>query len=213
MPIKSWMTGAAIVLIAGATLYIVYALTASTTHQPIQREIIAREPIHSADGDHLHFAREATYQVCFTPGDDCEAMIVQAINASERRIHLQAYVFTDEAIAQALEDAFRRRLEVIVLLDKRARSQRGSVAPELVKAGLKVLFDDRPAIAHNKTIIIDPDSPNPVVETGSFNFTYSAERRNAENALIVRDDRDLAAAYEGYFQQRLAVSEPWERGE
>lgn len=75
------------------------------------------------------------------------------------------------------------------------------------------MFDGRPAIAHNKTIIIDPDGPNSVVETGSFNFTYSAERRNAENALIVRGDADLASAYEGYFQKRLAVSEPWEKGE
>ena len=38
-------------------------------------------------------------------------------------------------------------------------------------ACLKVLFDYRPAIAHNKTIIIDPDFLRPVVETGSFNFT------------------------------------------
>lgn len=38
------------------------------------------------------------------------------------------------------------------------------------------MFDDRPRIAHthNKTIIIDPDAPDPVVETGSFNFSYSA---------------------------------------
>lgn len=66
-----------------------------------------------------------------------------------------------------------------------------------------------PGSAHNKTIIIDPAGPDPVVETGSFNFSYSAEHRNAENALLVRDDPALAAAYERYFQERLAVSDPW----
>ena len=47
---------------------------------------------------------------------------------------------------------------------------------------------------------------NAIVETGSFNITYSAEKRNAENVLIVRKDRGLAAAYERNFQNRLAVS-------
>jgi phosphatidylserine/phosphatidylglycerophosphate/cardiolipin synthase-like enzyme len=208
MPIKSWIFATIIVLIAGAALYGVHALTASTAPEPIQHV-----PVQSADGNQQRFAQGATYQVCFTPGNNCESMIVRAINASSRSIHVQAYVLTDEGIARALKDASRRNLEVIVLLDKRARSQRGSVAPELIRAVLKVLFDDRPAAAHNKTILIDPGSANPVVETGSFNFTYSAERRNAENALIVRGDPGLASAYERYFQERLTVSERWERGD
>jgi phosphatidylserine/phosphatidylglycerophosphate/cardiolipin synthase-like enzyme len=102
-----------------------------------------------------------------------------------------------------------RPFEVIVLLDKGQRQGPYSVAPELVQAGLEVMFDDRPRIAHNKTIIIDPDGPDPIVETESFNFSYSAEHRNAENALLVKDDPALAAAYERYFQERLAASEPW----
>lgn len=196
--IKSYIVGIMIVLIAGATLYVVYELTAS-----------APSPVQAGDGEQ----REANSITCFTPGNNCEAMIVRIIDAAAHRIHVQAYLFTDEAIARALEGASRRSLEVIVLLDKRARTERGSIAPELVEAGVKVLLDDHPAIAHNKTIIIDPDGPHPIVETGSFNFTYSAEHRNAENVLIVRDDHGLAAAYERYFQKRLAASVPWERDE
>jgi phosphatidylserine/phosphatidylglycerophosphate/cardiolipin synthase-like enzyme len=156
---------------------------------------------------------KASSQACFVPGDDCEAAIVRTINAAVHRIHVQAYLFTDEPIARALETAARDHLEVIVILDKRERSERGSIAPELVKEGVKVLFDNHPAIAHNKTIIIDPDGPHSIVETGSFNFTYSAEHRNAENVLIVRNDHGLAAAYQLNFQKRLAASQPWERGE
>ncbi|MGA8499145.1 MAG: phospholipase D family protein [Xanthobacteraceae bacterium] len=199
--IKSYIVGIWIVLIAGAALSVVYELTASTTQAPVQ----------AVDGEQPQAAR----QVCFTlnPGNNCEAMIVRIINAAAHRIHVQAYLFTDEDIARALEGASRRSLEVIVLLDKRERTERRSVAPELVEAGVKVLLDDHPAIAHNKTIIIDPDSSNPVVETGSLNFTYSAERRNAENVLIVRNDHRLVAAYERNFQNRLAASEPWDQGE
>jgi phosphatidylserine/phosphatidylglycerophosphate/cardiolipin synthase-like enzyme len=161
-----------------------------------------------AANDRQHFAAHATYQTCFTPGDDGEGLIEQAINAAIRQIHVQAYLFTDRNIARALEDARRRGLDVIVLLDKRQRRDPDSVAPELAQAGVEVMFDDQPRIAHNKTFVIDPDGPDPVVETGSYNFTYSAERRNAENALLVRDDPAFAAAYERYFQERLAAAHP-----
>ena len=97
--------------------------------------------------DQQHFAPQATYQTCFTPGDDCEGLIEQAINAAVRRIHLQAYLFTDRDIARALEDARRRGLEVIVLLDKRQRRDPESVASKLAQAGVEVMFDDQPRIA------------------------------------------------------------------
>jgi phosphatidylserine/phosphatidylglycerophosphate/cardiolipin synthase-like enzyme len=197
--VRYWINGIIIVLIAVATLYLVYELTASTTQRPIQGE----------NGQHPGADR----QVCFTPDDDCEAVIVRTINTAEHRVHVQAYLFTDEAIAHALMDAARRSIEVVVLVDKREQRERGSVVPKLLNAGVQVLLDDHPAIAHNKTIIIDPDSSHPTVETGSFNFTYSADHRNAENVLIVRNDLGLAAAYEQYFTERLAASKPWERGE
>jgi len=34
------------------------------------------------------------------------------------------------------------------------------------------------------------------VETGSFNYTASAERRNAENVLVIHNNRKLAKKYE-----------------
>jgi hypothetical protein len=47
-----------------------------------------------------------------------------------------------------------------------------------MQAGLEVMFGDRPRIAHNKTIIIDPDGPDPVVETGKLQFQL--QRRASE---------------------------------
>ena len=91
--IKSYIVGIMIVLIAGVTLYVVYDLTASATDSPVQA------------GDREQ--PRASRQVCFTPGDNCEAVIVRTIDAAVHRIHVQAYLFTDEAIARALEDAAR----------------------------------------------------------------------------------------------------------
>ena len=52
------------------------------------------------------------------------------------------------------------------------------------------MIDPAHAIAHNKIMIIDGET----VITGSFNFTKAAEKRNAENLLIIHD-KDLEGRY------------------
>ncbi len=56
------------------------------------------------------------------------------------------------------------------------------------------------AIVHSKTIVIDPFSDDPIVVTGSHNFSTAASRNNDENLVIVRGDRALAQRYAVHIQ-------------
>lgn len=51
------------------------------------------------------------------------------------------------------------------------------------------------AIIHSKVVVIDPFSADPVVITGSHNFSASASSKNDENFIIVKGDHELAEAY------------------
>jgi phosphatidylserine/phosphatidylglycerophosphate/cardiolipin synthase-like enzyme len=51
------------------------------------------------------------------------------------------------------------------------------------------------AIIHSKVVVIDPFSADPVVITGSHNFSASASAKNDENFIIIRGDRAVAEAY------------------
>jgi hypothetical protein len=51
------------------------------------------------------------------------------------------------------------------------------------------------AIIHSKAMVIDPNGADPVVVTGSHNFSISASTKNDENLLIIRGNRALAQAY------------------
>jgi len=51
------------------------------------------------------------------------------------------------------------------------------------------------AIIHSKVLVIDPFSTDPVVITGSHNFSTSASSKNDENFIIIKGDHDLAEAY------------------
>ncbi len=148
---------------------------------------------------------EEHWTVCFTPGMDCTGQIVAAIEGAQDSVDIQAYSFTSAAIAKALVEAKRRGVRVRVILDKSQLSERYSSAKFLVNAGIPVWIDDRVAIAHNKVMIIDDE----IVITGSFNFTRSAQDRNAENLLIIKD-ANLATLYEWNWQSRLTVSRPYD---
>ena len=62
--------------------------------------------------------------------------------------------------------------------------------------------DSMHAIAHNKIMIIDGTT----VLIGSFNFTKAADQKNAENLLVIRDDK-VAAKFEENWQAHFRHSE------
>ncbi|MFE0758752.1 phospholipase D family protein [Inquilinus sp. NPDC058860] len=142
---------------------------------------------------------------CFTPGQDCTSFITARIGVAERSVLVQAYSFTAPEIAQALAAAKARGVDVRVILDGSQETDRYSVATYFQNHGLTPLIDDQVAAAHNKVIVVDGRD----VFTGSFNFTRSAQSRNAENVLLVANNPALAKAYIENWERRAAVSRPY----
>jgi phosphatidylserine/phosphatidylglycerophosphate/cardiolipin synthase-like enzyme len=80
------------------------------------------------------------------------------------------------------------------------------MVPNLAKAGVPVFTDSEHAAAHNKVMIIDTDARMPVLLLGSFNFTFSAQFRNAENLLALRGNDELNRAYLANWKRHLTHS-------
>src|SRR5260221_6784470 len=170
--------------------------------------VAASSPALAFDPQPGHaFTAGATYQTCFTPGQDCEGLIVAEIQAARSAILLQAYSFTSKPIASALRDAKRRGVDVRAVLDKSQRTERYTGATFLADSGIPVVIDEKPAIAHNKALVIDAAT----TITGSFNFTRAAQERNAENVFVIRGDREIARRYAENWQSRARVSVPYSR--
>lgn len=141
-------------------------------------------------------AATGTVEVLFSPWQDVEPRITQLIAAARREIYVHAFIFTSRSISNALLDAHRNGIKVQVLADMEmnGRSERG-VLGVLAGAGVPVSLETRYASAHNKVMLFDPLDPDGVVLTGSYNFTYSARMKNAENVLLLRGNPLLAARY------------------
>lgn len=139
--------------------------------------------------------------VCFTPGGNCTQLIVSAITKAKHSINVQAYSFTSKPIAKALVQAKQRGVKVVAILDKSNTHEKYSQMGALSQAGIPVYVDSTVRIAHNKVIILD----GMTTITGSFNFSWSAQHRNAENVLLIHN-KQLSKRYTANFYRRLKKS-------
>ena len=116
-------------------------------------------------------------QVLFTPDDDATGQIVQAIEQAQKQVLVQTFSFTSKEIAQALIRAKQRGVDVRVVSDaEQMRKMEHSKVPTVAAGGVPVFVDSQHDSAHNKVMVIDAGSANPVVISGSFNFTKDSAR-------------------------------------
>ena len=155
------------------------------------------------------FPAQGEIEVAFAPRDDTEKVLIELIRSARKSLKVHAYVFTSRQIADAMVAAHRRGVKVEVLADaKMNRREKGNAIPRLLAGGVPVAFETRYNAAHNKVLVVDAEGPKCAVLTGSYNFTWSADNRNAENLLIVRDQCALARAYRDNWQRHRAEATP-----
>ncbi|MDP2751002.1 MAG: phospholipase D family protein [Rhodocyclaceae bacterium] len=154
-----------------------------------------------------------TVEVLFTPWDDAEGALLRIIGQAKATIHVQAYSFTSRNLGWALSEAKKRGVHVEILADHRqAFEGKNSLIGQLHEAKIPVRFETRYASAHNKVMIIDAEMTQPIVITGSYNFTFSAQARNAENLIFFRNNPPLAHAYLENWKRHRKESVSWAEG-
>ena len=148
----------------------------------------------------------AQEQVCFSPpvlgGCDPLPTVVDAIRGAQQTVLVQIYALTSDQITDALIDAKRRGRDVRVIVDRRRKGGLAAQVRRLATSAVPVLIDTVRGLMHNKVMIID----GATVLTGSFNYTDAAERRNAENLVVIRNPT-LVAKFTENWNLRAASSQ------
>ena len=122
--------------------------------------------------------------IYFTPPAGGASGLIKQIDASKKSIKVMAYGFTALPLSDALIRAHRRGIKVELIQDEKSSHNNRDAIAQMIEAGIDVRSDGKHAIQHNKVMLID-DS---IVITGSYNFTNSAEKRNAENIIILKSE-------------------------
>jgi len=142
-------------------------------------------------------------QLYFSPTDNTTAQIVNAINSADHTLDVAMFTFINNDLGDAVIAAKNRGVTVRCIIEN--INYFGSEYAALVSAGINVLSHD--AVAndfHHKYCIVDAMYPSsdPLVVTGSHNWTNSAETDNDENTLIIHDET-IANQYTEEFSKRF----------
>lgn len=149
----------------------------------------------------------AQIEVGFSPNprDQALRLVLKIINAAHKTIEVAAYEMTSKPVADALIRASQRGVQVFVVADARVNQGGGySKVATMSANGVHTRLDGLYPIMHNKFIVVDSTH----VETGSYNYSYAAERKNAENVIVLWNNPALARLYAQRFNQLWAESPP-----
>lgn len=166
--------------------------------------------------DALLSLRGAWYQLYFTRPrypdraanhqGGIDARLVAFLNTATKTIDLADYDFDLENAAQALAAAAARGVRVRMVTDTDTlTSPKESIQRAfaiLKQANIPVVDDQRPAIMHNKFVVVD----DIVVWTGSWNFTVGDTYRLNNNAIKIVSPglaKNYTLEFEQMFEKRL----------
>ena len=127
----------------------------------------------------------------FAPEEVIGPVIVKLIDGSQHSLDIAAFAFTHPDISAAVIRAQKRGVIVRMVVDATEEHGNASLVPDLTKAGIDVWVRHKSGFQHNKYMLIDQS----VVTTGSYNFTVSADKRNAENLLVIRNAPQVVKAF------------------
>jgi phosphatidylserine/phosphatidylglycerophosphate/cardiolipin synthase-like enzyme len=139
-------------------------------------------------------------ELYFSPTDGAMSEVISEVNAADESIYFSVFFFTDDALRDAIIAKKQVGVTVQGIFDKLGASNRYSEDETLCDADIPIKVEDFGGKMHNKFMVIDSGGTDPVVVTGSMNWTSSGGDANDENTLIVHD-LGTAQAYVAAFQE------------
>jgi phosphatidylserine/phosphatidylglycerophosphate/cardiolipin synthase-like enzyme len=129
-------------------------------------------------------------ELYFSPSDGTNSQILNAINSADSELYFGVYTFTNNTDATAIASKIAAGKTVKGIMDDFSKTYTpyATLSPvSVMGANLKIPPSN--AVYHNKMMVVDPQYPSsdPLVLTGSHNWSKAADTQNDENTLIIHD--------------------------
>jgi phosphatidylserine/phosphatidylglycerophosphate/cardiolipin synthase-like enzyme len=133
----------------------------------------------------------------FCPDDGCEEKVLSTIQSAKSSVYFMVFSFTSDAIGNYLVTK-KGTLDVRGVFDKSQVASNGEYSeyPRMKMSDMDVKTENSTGKLHHKVFIIDNDT----VITGSYNPTYSGDKKNDENILIIHN-KEIAEEYLREFER------------
>jgi phosphatidylserine/phosphatidylglycerophosphate/cardiolipin synthase-like enzyme len=122
------------------------------------------------------------FDTYFSPNRGAADSVIGFVDRCNHTLDIAVYSFTHDGIADAVIRAHHRGVKVRVLTDKTQAGNAYADDEKLEAEGIEVRRDTQSGLMHHKIAIGDGTA----VGLGSFNWSKSADTRNAENWNVCR---------------------------
>lgn len=143
----------------------------------------------------------------FSLKDNIKQELIDRITRENKSILLTMYTFTDSEIAEVLIKAKHRGIHIEILVDESQilnLFDMYKICMRFINNNIPVFIypedENIPGIMHNKFVLFGNQNSSPLLWTGSFNFTKSANQYNAENVIILNSP-NLIHEYQNQFEK------------
>lgn len=121
----------------------------------------------------------------FSPGRNPVENVIGFVDRTKKTLDVAMFSLTDPEVKDAIGRAVGRKVKIRLLADKEQAIGVAAMAKtldELKATGVEIRLDKSSGFMHSKYALSD----RLAVLTGSYNWTQRAEKRNAENLIVVR---------------------------
>jgi phosphatidylserine/phosphatidylglycerophosphate/cardiolipin synthase-like enzyme len=148
-----------------------------------------------------------TIEVYFSPSDNTESHIQSTIATANKDLYFGVYTFTSAADANAIVARKNAGVYAAGIIDQYSV---GFAADPILSTGLGTkykVYNNSSTIYHSKMLIVDPSDKcsDPIVLTGSHNWTTTANTKNDENILIIHSDTIANQYYQSFYANFTAL--------
>ncbi len=157
-------------------------------------------------GAHLFHIDGHLVELYFSPSDGTDSRIQSAISSANTDLYFGVYTFTQSTEANLIVAKYNSGVYASGINDNFSNSY----SPyDILTAGLGTHFKvySGAGVYHAKTLIVDPSDTcsDPLVLTGSHNWTFSANSKNDENTIIIHSDTIANMFYQSFYQDFISL--------
>lgn len=129
-------------------------------------------------------------EVYFSPKDSPSSHMQTHINSANSDLFFGIYTFTDTMIADRIKSKYNAGIAARGIMDQFSNTYTPYTIlnATMGSANLKV-YSNSTYLYHNKIMLVDAlnASSDPLVSTGSYNWSSSADTKNDENSITIHD--------------------------
>ncbi|HNT79383.1 MAG TPA: phospholipase D-like domain-containing protein [Bacteroidia bacterium] len=137
---------------------------------------------------HLFNVNGKQVELYFSPSDNANEAIANSVNNADFELQAAVLVITRQDLANEIALRAMAGVQSHVLVNDTGS---GGIPFQIMQAALSsnIMIDNQAGIMHHKFLIVDQGFPfaDPLILTGSHNWSNSAEQLNDENSILVFD--------------------------